>query len=110
MPDKDLLKRCCDEDTSKFLEIVLWNQLCTYFFCLTEEIGAELIQRFHTEFSDYFSQDFYFQDGAFHIATRIQYEYMLESDKPSFHDWLRDNDIFNQPEEASEYFRGNYYD
>lgn len=109
MTDKDLFKIDCDEDTAKFLEIVLWN-LQRYFFCQSKEKGADLIQKLYTDFSYYFEQDFHFQDGAFHVAAKIQYEYMLDGAKPDFEQWLRENGIFNQPREALEYFRRNYFD
>lgn len=86
------------------MEIVLWN-LQRYFHCRTKENGANLINRFLKEESYYLKNDFHFQDGAFRVAAKIHYQYVINGDKKYFIYWLRDNNIFNNPRESIDYFR-----
>ncbi|MHB8751662.1 MAG: hypothetical protein ACYDBJ_21040 [Aggregatilineales bacterium] len=94
-----------DEVTQRILEIAVY--FLQKYFGYTETQATEMMKR-HYENSKW-NDDSYHYEGAFRIAASVHYVVGLGKDPIHFVDWLRENNVFNQPSDAAAYFREEFY-
>ena len=97
-----------DEDTTKLLEIAIWN--LQRFFGLTEPLSRKLVAGFYNRFHELWSDDFYHEEMPYRVAARVYFVMHLGRKNSEFGNWFYDSPWRDTPQEAITYFREAYFD
>jgi hypothetical protein len=96
-----------DEDTQILFEIAV-HFLQTYFEAEKNEAIAK-VEQYYEDWKAVHDDDFYHEISSFETAVRVHYYITLQGSESNYIFWRHEKGYNQQPAEAAQYFRENYF-